>query len=70
MHSKANTFYFVNVASECGFTKQYLALEELHQQFKKDLIVIGLPCNQFGGQEPDTEQEVQQFCFKNFDIRF
>jgi glutathione peroxidase len=61
---------FVNVASECGFTPQYAGLEELHQQFKEDLVVIGLPCNQFGGQEPGTEKEVQQFCTKNFGVSF
>jgi glutathione peroxidase len=61
---------FVNVASECGFTPQYAGLEELHQQFKENLVVIGLPCNQFGGQEPGTEKEVQQFCTKNFGVSF
>ena len=43
---------FVNVASKCGFTSQYTDLEKLHQQYQNDLVVIGLPCNQFGGQEP------------------
>ena len=61
---------FVNVASECGFTPQYTGLEELHKQFKDDLIVIGLPCNQFGGQEPAAEKEIQQFCTKNFGVSF
>ena len=61
---------FVNVASECGFTTQYAGLEELHKQFKDDLIVIGLPCNQFGGQEPAAEKEIQQFCTKNFGVSF
>ena len=61
---------FVNVASNCGFTKQYSDLEELYQQYKKNLIVIGLPCNQFGGQEPGNEEEIEQFCTKNFDISF
>jgi len=61
---------FVNVASECGFTSQYAGLEELHQQYKNDLIVIGLPCNQFGGQEPGAEKEIQQFCTKNFGVSF
>jgi glutathione peroxidase len=61
---------FVNVASECGFTPQYAGLEELHKQFKDDLIVIGLPCNQFGGQEPAAEKEIQQFCTKNFGVSF
>ena len=61
---------FVNVASECGFTPQYAGLEELHQQFKENLVVIGLPCNQFGGQEPGTEKDIQQFCTKNFAVSF
>ena len=61
---------FVNVASECGFTPQYAGLEELHQQFNKNLVVIGLPCNQFGGQEPGTEKEIQQFCAIKFGVSF
>jgi len=67
---KGKHILFVNVASECGFTSQYAGLEELHQQYKNDLIVIGLPCNQFGGQEPGAEKEIQQFCAKNFGVSF
>ena len=67
---KGKHILFVNVASECGFTSQYAGLEELHQQYKNDLIVIGLPCNQFGGQEPGSEKEIQQFCTKNFGVSF
>jgi glutathione peroxidase len=67
---KGKYILFVNVASECGFTPQYEGLEELHEQFKDDLIVIGLPCNQFGGQEPGSEKDIQQFCTKNFGISF
>ena len=67
---KGKHVLFVNVASECGFTPQYAGLEELHQQYKNDLIVIGLPCNQFGGQEPEAEKEIQQFCTKNFGVTF
>ena len=67
---KGKYILFVNVASECGFTPQYAGLEELHQQYKNDLIVIGLPCNQFGGQEPEAEKEIQQFCTKNFGVTF
>ena len=55
---------------KCGFTPQYEGLEELHEQFKDDLIVIGLPCNQFGGQEPGSEKDIQQFCTKNFGVSF
>ena len=61
---------FVNVASECGFTPQYTGLEELHQKYKDDLVVIGVPCNQFGGQEPGAEKEIQQFCKLNFGVTF
>tara|TARA_B100000767_G_scaffold247126_1_gene247208 strand:+ start:1430 stop:1960 length:531 start_codon:yes stop_codon:yes gene_type:complete len=67
---KGKHILFVNVASECGFTSQYAGLEELHQLYKNDLIVIGLPCNQFGGQEPGAEKEIQQFCVKNFGVSF
>ena len=67
---KGQHILFVNVASECGFTKQYIGLEQLHNQFKDDLIVIGVPCNQFGGQEPGSEKEIQQFCKKNFGVSF
>jgi glutathione peroxidase len=58
------------VASKCGFTTQYAGLEELHQQFKENLVLIGLPCNQFGGQEPGTEKEIQQFCTKKLGVSF
>ena len=61
---------FVNVASKCGFTKQYSDLEILHQKYKNDLVVIGLPCNQFGGQEPASEAEIKSFCSKNFGVSF
>jgi glutathione peroxidase len=67
---KGKYILFVNVASECGFTRQYEGLEELHEQFKDDLVVIGLPCNQFGGQEPGSEKDIQQFCTKNFGVSF
>lgn len=61
---------FVNVASECGFTPQYKALEELYQKYKQILVIIGLPCNQFGRQEPKSTKEIQQFCSKNYHISF
>ena len=67
---KGKYILFVNVASECGFTTQYAGLEELHQLYTDNLIVIGLPCNQFGEQEPATEKEIQQFCAKNFGVSF
>ena len=61
----------VNVASECGFTKQYDGLEKLHEKFaEKGLQVIGFPCNQFGGQEPGTDEQIQQFCKSPFGVAF
>ncbi|KAF9182649.1 hypothetical protein BGZ51_008968 [Haplosporangium sp. Z 767] len=61
----------VNVASQCGFTPQYKELEKLYQDYKdKGLVVIGFPCNQFGGQEPGTEEEIESFCQVNFGVTF
>ena len=65
------TILLVNVASKCGFTKQYDELQQLYDNFKdKGLIVIGIPSNQFGGQEPGSESEIKNFCETNFDITF
>ena len=61
---------FVNVASKCGFTPQYKGLQELHSKYKEKLVVIGVPCNQFGGQEPGTSEEIQSFCEKNYGVDF
>ncbi len=61
---------FVNVASKCGFTPQYKELEELHQEYKDKLVVIGVPCNQFGKQEPGTSDEIQEFCEVNYGVSF
>ena len=61
---------FVNVASRCGFTKQYADLEQLYQKYENDLVIIALPCNQFGNQEPGTSKEIMQFCTKNFGVSF
>ena len=61
----------VNVASNCGFTKQYDDLQKLYDDFKdKGLIVVGVPTNQFGAQEPGTEDEIKKFCETNFNITF
>ena len=67
---KGKYILFVNVASNCGFTKQYKQLEELYQTYKSDLVVIGFPCNQFGGQEPGDAEEIKNFCTKNFGVSF
>lgn len=61
----------VNVASKCGLTPQYKALESLYQKYKdQGLVVIGLPCNDFGSQEPGTEAEIKAFCEKNYSVSF
>tara|TARA_E500000331_G_C17101883_1_gene645699 strand:- start:98 stop:652 length:555 start_codon:yes stop_codon:yes gene_type:complete len=61
----------VNVASKCGFTKQYDDLQKLWEIYKdKGLIVLGVPSNQFGGQEPGTNQDIKNFCEVNFNITF
>lgn len=60
----------VNVASECGYTKQYGALQQLADTYKDKLVVIGFPCNQFMGQEPGSAEEIQTFCKKNYGVTF
>ena len=65
------TILLVNVASNCGFTKQYDDLQKLYDNFKdKGLVVVGVPTNQFGGQEPGSETEIKNFCETNFNISF
>ena len=61
---------FVNVASKCGFTKQYKDLQKLHETYKDRLVVIGLPCNQFGKQEPGNAKTIQEFCSVNYSVSF
>jgi glutathione peroxidase len=61
----------VNTASACGFTPQFGGLEELHQQYgKKGLVVLGFPCNQFGAQDPGSNDEIAQFCQLNYGVSF
>lgn len=61
----------VNTASQCGFTPQYKALEALHQAYRgRGLVVLGVPCDDFGGQEPGNEQDIAQFCELNFGVTF
>ena len=68
---KDKTILIVNVASKCGFTNQYADLQELYDKYKsKGLVVIGIPSNQFGGQEPGSNKEIKNFCEKNFNINF
>lgn len=61
----------VNVASKCGLTPQYTALESLHEAYgPQGLTVVGLPCNQFGGQEPGTSEEIAEFCSATYGVSF
>ena len=60
----------VNTASECGFTKQYAGLQELSEKYGDKVVVIGFPANNFGGQEPGSNTEIQGFCEKNFGVTF
>ncbi|CRI55410.1 glutathione peroxidase [Pseudomonas sp. TE6288] len=68
---KGQVVLVVNVASKCGLTPQYASLEKLHQQYKgQGFNVLGLPCNQFAGQEPGSEKEIQDFCSLNYGVSF
>jgi len=61
----------VNVASNCGFTNQYKDLEALYQQFKlQELVMLGVPSNDFGGQEPGSAEDIQSFCRFNYGVSF
>ena len=61
----------VNVASKCGLTPQYTALEALHEQYAgRGFTVVGVPCNQFGGQEPGTAEEISEFCSATYGVTF
>lgn len=67
---KGKKILFVNTASECGYTPQYQQLQELSVSHKQDLAVIGLPCNDFGAQEPGDEKQIEQFCTSNYAVTF
>ena len=68
---KGKVVLAVNVASECGFTPQYAGLQKLYAEQKdRGLVVLGFPCNQFGGQEPGSAGEIQSFCQKNYGVTF
>jgi glutathione peroxidase len=67
----AGTLLVVNVASRCGLTPQYAGLEELHKRFAgRGFSVAGFPCNQFGGQEPGSPEEIAEFCSANYGVTF
>ena len=68
---KGRPLLIVNTASECGFTPQYKGLEELHATYgPRGLAVLGFPCNQFGAQEPGTDEQIADFCERNFGVTF
>ncbi len=67
---KNKNILFVNVASKCGFTGQYEGLQQLHEKYKSNLVVIGVPSNEFGGQEPGTSQQIATFCSDKYDVSF
>lgn len=67
---KGKKILLVNTASKCGFTPQYKELEELSNKYKNKLVVIGLPANNFGNQEPGEAEDIKAFCEKNFGVTF
>ena len=67
---KGKKILVVNVASECGYTKQYAGLQELHEMKEENLVIVGFPANNFGGQEPAGNDEIAKFCAKNFGVTF
>jgi glutathione peroxidase len=67
---KGKTLLLVNVASKCGYTPQYNDLQKLHENFKDKVTILGFPANNFGAQEPGSNQEIAEFCQKNFGVSF
>lgn len=68
---KGKVILVVNVASECGLTPQYKGLESIYKKYKgQGLVVAGFPCNQFGGQEPGSNEEIQKFCSTKYSVTF
>jgi len=68
---EGKTLLIVNVASKCGLTPQYKGLQSLYEEYKdRNFIVLGFPCNQFGGQEPGTNSEINNFCEINYSVTF
>jgi len=68
---KNKVILIVNVASECGYTPQYEGLESIYEKYKSQgFVVLGFPCNQFGGQEPGTNEEIKTFCSSKFNVKF
>ena len=68
---KGKALLIVNTASKCGFTPQYEGLEKLHEMYKdQDFEVLAFPCNQFAGQEPGNQEEIEKFCSLTYDVSF
>lgn len=67
---KGKKLLIVNTASKCGYTKQYADLQELHEKYGSKITVVGFPANNFGGQEPGSNEEIASFCKKNFGVSF
>jgi glutathione peroxidase len=68
---KGKVLLLVNVASKCGYTKQYKGLEEIYREYKdQGFEILAFPCNDFGGQEPGTNEEIAEFCSSKFDVTF
>ena len=67
---KGKKMLFVNTASQCGFTPQYMELQSVHEKYGEDLIIIGFPANNFGGQEPGSNDQIKSFCQKNYGVTF
>ena len=68
---EGKTLLIVNVASKCGLTPQYRGLQSLYEEYKnRNFVVLGFPCNQFGGQEPGTNSEINNFCEINYSVTF
>ncbi len=62
---------FVNVASQCGYTKQYTQLQAVYEKYGKDgLVIVGVPANEFGGQEPGSDEEIAKFCSSKYNVKF
>ncbi len=68
---KGKVVLFVNVASQCGYTKQYTGMQELYEKYEKDgFVLVGVPANEFGKQEPGTEEEIKKFCSTKYRVTF
>jgi glutathione peroxidase len=67
---KGKKILIVNTASKCGYTPQYKELQELYEKYGDKLVVLAFPCNQFGGQEPGSQEDIMEFCLKNYGVTF